>query len=129
MKRTHHRVFAIFLFSVWLFCFSLMQLVSFDWTNQKEYLLCLLTVVFFILQVLVVSFVQKQRLSALMMACSILYGVALMLKDLCFVLAVVRPNWHGPLALFFTCLLCDLTGFILCRRSIKRLSQKDSFNA
>ena len=49
-----------------------------------------------------------------------------MIKDVCFVLAAVRPNWHGPLALFFTSLMCDLAGFILCCRYIKKISQEES---
>ena len=128
MKRTHHRIVSVFLFVIWLILFILMQFVSFDWSNKNELRLCLQMIGLFFLQFPVIRCFQKQRASRIILAFSVLYGVFLMIKDVCFILAVVRPNWHGPLALFFTCLMCDLVGFIRCRRSFKRLSQADSFS-
>lgn len=128
VKRRRHRLLIAFLLICWFVLFVLMQLVSFDWSDKNELRLCLLIIGFFFLQFPVIRWFQKQRASRIILAFSVLYGVFLMIKDVCFILAVVRPNWHGPLALFFTCLMCDLAGFIRCRKSIKRLSQDDSFS-
>ena len=127
VKRMRHRVRIAFLLICWFILFILMQLVSFDWSDKNELRLCLLIIGFFLLQLSAIRCFQKQRASRIITAFSIIYGV-LFIKDVCFTLAVIRPNWHGPLALFFTCLLCDLTGFILCRSCTKKISQGESCN-
>ena len=128
VKRMRHRVWVAFLLICWCILFILMQLVSFDWSDKNELSLCLQIIGFFLLQLSAVRCFQKQRASRIITAFSIIYGVILMIKDVCFILAVVRPNWHGPLAIFSTCLLCDSTGFTLCRRCIKKISQGESCN-
>ena len=126
VKRMRHRVRIAFLLICWFILFILMQLVSFDWSDKNELRLCLLIIGFFLLQLSAIRCFQKQRASRIITVFAVIYEVFLMIKDVCFVLAAVRPNWHGPLALFFTSLMCDLAGFILCCRYIKKISQEES---
>ena len=126
MKRNVHPIMAAALFTGWFILFALMQLLSFAWVGQNELLFCVLTIGLFLLQLPAILFFIAKNASWNVAVFTATYGIALIVKDITLILVIIRPNWHGPLALVFTCLFCDLTALLLCRRYHRKGVQEES---